>query len=158
VTTLQQNQFHATCPKCGKEIVAITFVDRSYCWFFFRTVFKCAKDNWALMTRIEPFNAIESDVGQNPKEVPNSIHARVRLDLNKLIIGKLISGGLESYPLSKVVKFSNKWGEAFYEKTLTERPIDDLHVFYHELAIKYGALGEIEMKDHALSAAADYLI
>jgi len=153
VTSLLQNQFRAVCPECGNEVTDRTFVDRSSGWLFFRTVFECPKDNWALMTRLEEFNAIESDVGQNPGEVPFSIHARFKFDLNYVVIKKLIENGLENYPLSKVERYTNKWNETFYEKISTQRSVDNLDEFYRELATRYEAAGEIEMKAYALKAA-----
>jgi len=156
------NQFNALCPTCGMPLDDRTYIDIDGGMYFFRTIFECQIDNWALMTRQAEFNLIGEAVKvagkfqMDRKTIMASPMAQIKLDLNYAVIQNFIADGLRNYPLSTVEK-TTKNGDTFYTKTYTSTDAAFLHVFFSDLAARYGDDADVEKQHLALQAAVDYL-
>lgn len=157
------NQFNALCPTCGMPLDDRTYIDIDGGMYFFRTIFECQIDDWALMTRRAEFNLIGEAVKvagkfeMDRKTIMASPMAQIKLDLNCAVIQNFIADGLRNYPLSTVEK-TKKNGDTFYTKTYTSTDAAFLHVFYRDLAARYADEADQEKQQLALQAAVDYLM
>lgn len=151
-----RNHFNALCPTCGKTLQDRTYIDQKGEMFFFRTIFECESDNWALMTRIDEYNSIGPIREVKREEIMNSAFAQIKLDLTLAVIKNFIADGVRNYPLSTVEKI-RKNHDTWYEKTMTSNAAAFLHVFYGQLASRYSEQGEKEKCALALETGVTYL-
>jgi|GEM_PF-2708156 len=154
---IKVNQFGASCPTCGKILTDRTYIDRKGGTYFFRTIFECESDNWALMTRLDDYNAIAPVSETDREQVMESALGQIKLDLVTAVIGNFIRDGVRNYPLDTVEKFTEN-GDTFYNKKMTSTASAFLHIFYRNLAAMYGQQSEREKQYLALQAAVDYLM
>lgn len=156
MTDVRVNQFNALCPTCRQILVDRTYIDRKGEWYFFRTIFECEGDNWALMTRLDEYNSIALVNKTDMANIMQAAFAQIKLDLVMLVIADFIADGVRNYPLDTVEKFM-KNGDTFYSKKMTGTASAFLHIFYRDLAAEYGQRSDAERQFLALQAAVDYL-
>ena len=155
--SVQTNYFRATCPTCSSKLSDETYVDRSGPMLFYRTRFECGPDNWALMTRLDEYNAIGPVDENGSLEVPDSVFAQVKLDLTLAYLGHFVSQGVRNYPLDTVEKYVEN-GDTFYSKKMTGTASAFLHIFYAGLAASYAQRAEADKQLVALESAVAYLM
>lgn len=153
-----RNYFKATCPICGKKALKdTTSIEREAGWLYYSTRFECEQDNYWLMTRIEEFNAIESDVGQDITEVRNSDHAAVKLDTHLTVMQYLISEGVENYTLDCINQKCNAHGEYFITRSMSDGSIDGLSIYFAIESQKFADKFQLSKAAIAMRFAIDYL-
>ena len=150
------NQFKQVCPNCGGELTDATYVDRGGLLFFYRTIFECEPDNWALMTRMEDFNTIGYVSEEQDRPDLDLPMARVKLDLTVKAVQYLIKDGVASYPLSTVEKITSP-NESFRLGKFRGDSHPPLHDFCIDLARNYRGHSETEKEKIALELALRYV-